>query len=159
MWKMSNEELLFDKIAHWQYKDKLFISPRVCVPGFIEEAETGHVLYVKNGYSCLLIGPNQILSIFHHLTSFDGPKSRFSPFKVSCLLIWSIKSFQRNWSKLEKNHKITKSNFDWLFQHELLATLNSAENKKVLSEKLGVGPPFDYRDNRVFLICSNRIRN
>ena len=45
MWKMSKNELLFDKIGHWQYKDKLFISPRVGVPGFIEEAETGHVLY------------------------------------------------------------------------------------------------------------------
>jgi hypothetical protein len=40
-------------------------------------------------------GPDQILPIFHHLMSFDGPKnlvafdgpkSRFSPFKISCLL-------------------------------------------------------------------------
>ena len=38
-------------------------------------------------------GPDQILPIFHHhmtfdgpknLMSFDGPKSRFSPFKISC---------------------------------------------------------------------------
>ena len=41
-------------------------------------------------------GPDQILPIFHHLMtfdgpknlmSFDGPKSRFSPFKISCLLM------------------------------------------------------------------------
>ena len=41
-------------------------------------------------------GPNQILSICHHLMffdgpkklmSFDGPKSIFSPFKISCLLM------------------------------------------------------------------------
>ena len=40
-------------------------------------------------------GPDQILPVFHHLMtfegpknlmSFDGPKSRFSPFKISCLL-------------------------------------------------------------------------
>ena len=41
-------------------------------------------------------GPDQILPIFHHLMtfdgpknlmSFDGPKSRFSPYKISCLLM------------------------------------------------------------------------
>ena len=41
-------------------------------------------------------GPDQILPIFHHhmtfdgpknLMSFDGPKSRFSPFKISCHLM------------------------------------------------------------------------
>ena len=41
-------------------------------------------------------GPDQILPIFHHLMSFDGPKNlmsfdgpkpRFSPFKISCLLM------------------------------------------------------------------------
>ena len=41
-------------------------------------------------------GPDQILPIFHHLMSFDGPKnlmsfdgpkSIFSPFKISCLLM------------------------------------------------------------------------
>ena len=47
-------------------------------------------------------GPDQILPIFHHLMSFDGPKnlmafdgpkSRFSPFKISCLLMDPIGTY------------------------------------------------------------------
>ena len=47
-------------------------------------------------------GPDQILPIFHHLMSFDGPKNlmsfdgpkpRFSPFKISCLLMDPIGTY------------------------------------------------------------------
>ena len=47
-------------------------------------------------------GPDQILPIFHHLMSFDGPKnlmsfdgpkSIFSPFKISCLLMDPIGTY------------------------------------------------------------------
>ena len=47
-------------------------------------------------------GPDQILPIFHHLMSFDGPKnlmsfdgpkSRFSPSQNSCLLMDPIGTY------------------------------------------------------------------
>ena len=47
-------------------------------------------------------GPNRILPLFHHLmsfdgpknlTSFNGPKSRFSPFKISCLMSANLFSY------------------------------------------------------------------
>ena len=50
-------------------------------------------------------GPDQILPIFHHLMSFDGPKilmsfdgpkSRFSPFKPSCIFDGPIGSIKRH---------------------------------------------------------------
>ena len=76
MWKMDKEGFLFDKIGHWQYKDKLLILPRVGVPGFIEEVETGHVLSVKNGASDVHLTPKiTVTTKITRSTLKSAPKS------------------------------------------------------------------------------------
>ena len=70
---------------------------------YVMQVITGHVcsIYATPGLSGFWVlmsfdGPDQILTIFCHLMSFDGPKNlmsfdgpkpRFSPFKISCLLM------------------------------------------------------------------------
>ena len=76
MWKMSNEGFLVDKIGNWQYKDKLLILPRVGVPGFIEEVESGHVLSVKNGASDVHLTPKiTVTTKITRSTLKSAPKS------------------------------------------------------------------------------------